>query len=588
MKRKLAAIFSADVAGYSRLMEDNEETTIQTLNDYRNSMSTLIQQHGGRVVDTAGDNLMAEFSSIINALKCAVETQKEMRKRNAVLPENRRMLFRIGVNLGDIVEEDDRIYGDGVNIAARLEGLAEAGGICISRTAFNHVKNKLELGYEYLGEHSVKNISEPVHVYRVLMEPESAGKVIGEKRKKPASSEEMTFPLPEKPSIAVLPFDNMSPDTEQDYFSDGLTDHIIFALSKVKDLIVIARNSTFTYKGKPVKVQQVAEEMGVRYVLEGGVQKAEDKLRITVQLIDALKGYHLWSESYDRKAKDIFALQDEITMKVVKAMRVKLTSGEQARMFTKGTENLKAYLKYLEAAEPINLYTKEANARAKQLLDEAIALDPEFSNAYSVLGSCHWFDAFYGWSKLPPKSIERAFELVQKALSLDDSLAQPNEIISRIYVLQRKYEKAISEAQLGVEKEPNGYWIVWNLGWVLRSAGRPEEGIPWMEKATRLNPIPNDAIFDTMGRAYFLAGRYEEAVARYKMAIKLNPDFRDAHVGLAATYAVLDRKEEACIEVSEILRIEPNFSIKKYEKFMFFQVGLEPEFEGLRKMGLPE
>jgi adenylate cyclase len=588
LKRKLAAIFSADVVAYSRLMEDNEETTIQTLNIYRNSMSTLIQQHGGRVVDTAGDNLMAEFSSIINAVKCAVEIQKEMRKRNAVLPENRRMLFRVGVNLGDIVEENDRIYGDGVNIAARLEGLAEAGGICISRTAFNHVKNKLELGYEYLGEHSVKNISGPVHVYRVLMEPESAGKVIGEKRKKPASSEEMTFPLPEKPSIAVLPFDNMSPDTEQDYFSDGLTDHIIFALSKVNDLIVIARNSTFTYKGKPVKVQQVAEEMGVRYVLEGGVQKAEDKLRITVQLIDALKGYHLWSESYDRKAKDIFALQDEITMKVVKAMRVKLTSGEQARMVTKGTENLKAYLKYLEAAEPLYLYTKEANARAKQLLEEAIALDPEFSNAYSVLGNCHWFDVFLGWTKSPPKSIKKAFELAQKALSLDDSLAQPNEIISRIYILQKKYEDAISEAQLGVEKEPNGCWIVWNLGWVLRSAGRPEEGIQWMEKSTRLNPIPNNAIFDTMGRAYFLAGRYEEAVARYKMAIKLNPDYRDAHVGLAATYAVLDRKEEACTEVSEILRIEPNFSIKKYEKYMFFQVGLEPEFEGLRKMGLPE
>ena len=588
MKRKLAAIFSADVVAYSRLMEDNEETTIQTLKTYRNSMSTLIQQHGGRVVDTAGDNLMAEFSSIINAVKCAVETQKEMSKRNIDLPENRRMLFRIGVNLGDIVEEDDRIYGDGVNIAARLEGLAEAGGICISRTAFNHVKNKLELGYEYLGEHSVKNISEPVHVYRVLIETESAGKVMGEKREKPASAEEMSFPLPEKPSIAVLPFDNMSPDTEQDYFSDGLTDHIIFALSKVHDLIVIARNSTFTYKGKSVKVQQVAEEMGVRYVLEGGVQKSEDKLRITVQLIDALKGYHLWSESYDRKAKDIFALQDEITMKVVKAMRVKLTSGEQARMVTKGTENLKAYLKYLEAAEPFFLYTKEANARAKQLLEEAIALDPEFSNAYSVLGTCHWFDVFYGWSKMPPKSIESAFELAQKALSLDDSLAPPNVIKSRIYVLQRKYEKAISEAQLGVEKEPNAYWIVWNLGWVLRTAGRPEESIPWMKKSTRLNPIPNDLIFDTMGRAYFLAGKYEEAVARYKMAIKLNPDYRDAHIGLAATYAVLDRKKAASTEVSEILRIEPTFSIKKYEKYMFFQVGLEPEFEGLRKMGLPE
>jgi len=450
------------------------------------------------------------------------------------------------------------------------------------------------------------------------MEPEAAGKVIGEKRPisrqwrwaavalivvagalaiwnfyyrppfEPASVERMAYPLPDKPSIAVLPFNNMSGDPKQEYFSDGLTEQIISALSKIPYLFVIARNSTFTYKGKPVKVQQVAEELGVRYVLEGGVQKAEDRLRITVQLIDALKGHHLWSESYDRNLKDIFALQDEITMEVVTAMRVKLTAGEQARMFTKGTKNLKAYLKGLEAVEPFFLYKKEANVRAKQLLEEAIALDPEFSNAYSFLGACHWVDAIYGWSKSPPKSIKRAFELAQKALSLDDSLEQPHEIISRIYVFQRKYEKAIAEAQQGVEKSPNGAWVIWNLGWVLRCAGRPEEGIPWMERSIRLDPIPRVAIFDTLGRAYFLAGRYEEAIAEYKTAVKLDPDYRDAHVGLAATYAVLGREEEARIEVSEILRIEPSFSIKKYARFMYFQVSLEPEIEGLRKAGLPE
>jgi TolB-like protein/class 3 adenylate cyclase len=332
-KRKLTAILSADVVGYSRLMEDNEEATIRALTTYRNSMSTLIQKHGGRVVDMTGDNLMAEFSSVVDAIKCSVETQKEISERNANLPDNRQMLFRIGVNLGDIVEEDDRIYGDGVNIAARLEGLAEAGGICISGTAYDQLKNKLQLGYQYLGEHSVKNIAAPVRVYKVLMEPEAAGKIIGEKRKtkrwmaaaatvvlfiglagwylfiqqtkriEPASMEKMAFPLPEKPSIAVLPFDNMSKDPEQAYLADGLSEEIITALSSVPNLFVIARNSSFTYKGKPVKVQQVSEELGVRYILEGSVRKAENRLRINAQLIDALKGHHLWAESFDRVLK---------------------------------------------------------------------------------------------------------------------------------------------------------------------------------------------------------------------------------------------------------------------------------------------
>jgi adenylate cyclase len=622
-KRKLTAILSADVAGYSHLMEDNEDATIQTLNTYRDSMSTLVQQHRGRVVDMTGDNLMAEFSSVVDAVKCSVETQKEMSKRNAELPENRRMLFRIGVNLGDIVEEKDRIYGDGVNIAARLEGLAEAGGICISRTAYDQVKKKLELGYEYLGEHSVKNISEPVHVYRVLMEPEAVGKVIGEKRKEkrwmaiaavivlligvggfagwylyieqskriePASIEKMAFPLPEKPSIAVLPFDNMSGDPKQDYFSDGLTEQIISALSRAPHLFVIARNSTFTYKRKPVKVQQVAEELGVRYVLEGSVRKDRDRVRITAQLIDALKGHHMWSESYDRDLKDIFALQDEITMNVVKAMRVKLTLGEQDRMYTKGTKNLKAYLKTLEAIEPFFLFKKEANARAKQLLEEVTALDPKFATAYSFLGFCHFWDAVFGWSESPPKSIEKAFELAQKTLSLDDSLAQPYELISKIYVFQRKHEQAIAKAQQAIKLNPNGAFIVYNLGWVLRCTGRPEEAIPWIKKSMRLNPtvFSQAWVFDSLGRTYFLAEKYEEAIAKYRMAVKLHPDYRDAHIGLAATYAVLGKEEEARAEASEILRIEPNFSIKKYAKFMYFQVGLEPEIEGLRKTGLPE
>jgi len=349
-KRKLAAILSADVEGYSRLMDDDEEATVRTITSYRNVITDLTQQFRGRVVDSPGDNILADFTSVVDAVNCAVEIQRDLAERNAELPDNRKMKFRIGVNLGDVIEEDGRIYGDGVNIAARVESLSEAGGICISGRAHDQVENKLGLEYEDLGKHEVKNISRPIQVYRVLSYPGAAAhrvvqakETLGRKWRKigfsaaaivivaaaigiwqfymrrpsvePASVEKMAYPLPEKPSIAVLPFDNMSDDPKQEYFSDGITEEIITALSKLDQLFVIARNSTFTYKGKPVKVKQVAEELGVRYVLEGSVRKSEDRVRITAQLIDAISGHHLWAERYDRDLKDIFTLQDEITMK---------------------------------------------------------------------------------------------------------------------------------------------------------------------------------------------------------------------------------------------------------------------------------
>jgi adenylate cyclase len=367
-KRKLAAILSADVKGYSRLMSQDERSTIRTLKAYKEAMSSLIEEYKGRVVDAPGDNLLAEFGSVLDAVNCAVEIQRELAERNAELPPGRQMEFRIGINLGDIVVEERRIYGDGVNIAARLESLAEGGGICIAGTVHDHVKNKLGLEYEYLGEQAVKNIPEPVHVYRVLSFPGAAAhRVVTAKEKEgrkwrntaltalavvivaaggvliwnlfmrptpptvePASVERMAFPLPDKPSIAVLPFVNMSQDRGQEYFSDGLTEEIISGLSRVPKLFVIARNSTFTYKGKPVKVQQVSEELGVRYVLEGSLRKAGDRVRITAQLVDATTGGHVWSERYDRDLKDIFAIQDDITMKIITAMEVKLTEGESA------------------------------------------------------------------------------------------------------------------------------------------------------------------------------------------------------------------------------------------------------------------
>ena len=437
VKRKLAAILSADVKGYSRLMEEDEVSTVRTLEEYRSIVSGFVEKHHGCVVDSPGDNLLAQFTSVVDATEAAVEIQKELKAKNAELPENRRMGFRIGINLGDVIAEGERIYGDGVNIAARVESLSDSGGICVSGTAYDQIAKKLPLGYEYLGEQTVKNIEKPIRVYRVLMEPEAAGKVIGEKKPisrhwrwaavalivvagalatwnfyfrppfEPASVERMAYPLPNKPSIAVLPFNNMSTDPEQEYFSDGITEEIITALSKTPKMFVIARKSTFSYKGKPVKVNQVAEELGVRYVLEGSVRKAGDRVRITAQLIDALTGRHLWAERYDRDLKDIFAVQDEITMKIINALQVELTEGEHARLWGKGTDNLQAYLKsYASERTFILPQTKEGNALAKRLAEEAIALDPEFPPSYHVLSrrSFLW-TLCSGTTKSPKQSI---------------------------------------------------------------------------------------------------------------------------------------------------------------------------------------
>ena len=426
------AILSADVKGYSRLMGEDEEATVRTITAHRKVITSVIQKYRGRVVDSPGDNILAEFVSVVDAVQSAVEIQEVVRAKNAELPDERKMEFRVGINLGDVIQEGERIYGDGVNIAARVEGLADPGGICISGSAYEQIENKLALGYDYIGEHTVKNIVKPIRVYRVPTGPEILQKVTEEKRPAPswqrtalavvialvvvaggvaiwktyrpspqmevASVEKMAFPLPDKPSIAVLPFTNLSDDPEQDYFSDGLTEEIISALGSVPRLFVIARNSTFTYKGKPVKVQQVAEELGVRYVLEGSVRKSGDKMRITAQLIDALNGHHLWAKRYDRNLSDIFAVQDEITKKIITAMQVKLTEGEQIRAAARGTANLEAYLKCLQAKEYIQLVNIESIALAKQLAEEAIALDPEYAWAYYTLGTAP-HGGGVGWSE---------------------------------------------------------------------------------------------------------------------------------------------------------------------------------------------
>ncbi len=533
IKRKLVAILSADVKGYSRLMGEDEEATLRTLNAYKEVMGSLIQQHRGRVVGTAGDSVLADFGSVVDAVQCAVEIQQVLRAKNAVVPENRRMEFRIGINLGDVIEEGDTIYGDGVNIAARLEGLAEAGGICISESAYQQIENKLPLRYEYLGEHEVKNIAKPVRVYCARIEADAGPSRLG-KEKKPAqkrlpkaalaiiavvviaglvalyqfvlrpspsktevaSKEKMTFPLPDVPSIAVLPFVNMSEDPKQEFLCDGMTEAIITALSKVPRMVVIARNSTFTYKGKPVKVKQVSEDLGVRYVLEGSLQRSGDRLRITAQLIDALTGNHLWAERYDRDLKDIFALQDEITIRVLNGIRVKLTTGGEVSMsqkyaekYYRGKQGLDCYLKLMEASGYLQRFNIQDNNMARRMVEEAIAMCPENPMGYMYLGWVYYVDYFVGNTKSPQQPLEKGIELAQKALAMDDSLAGPHGLLCALYTAKREYDKAIAEGERGVALNPGGTSELVNYAASLCYAGRPEEAIQLFQKAIRLNPF---------------------------------------------------------------------------------------------------
>ena len=384
--RKLRAILSADVKGYSLLMADNEIATINTLKNYRNIMSECIEQHGGRVVDQVGDNLLAMFDSVVDAVQCSVEVQKKLKEKNDELHEDKKLVFRIGVNIGDVIQDGDRIFGDGVNIAARIESLADAGGICISRNAYDHVNNKLELKFKYLGEHEVKNIKEPVRVYKVLLETESPEPLVKE-----------SLELPEKPSIAVLPFNNMSGDPSQEYFSDGLTEQIISGLCKVSKLFVIARNSSFAYKNKSIGIKQIAQELGVKYILEGSVQRAGDRVRITAQLIDATTDYHMWSKSYDRDLSDIFALQDEITIKLMNAMSVNLTDGEQSLLYVDEIKNIKAFDKYLRGIECFYRVNRQHNAQARNIFKQALNLEKSSALLFTLLGWTHFLDFRYGW-----------------------------------------------------------------------------------------------------------------------------------------------------------------------------------------------
>jgi adenylate cyclase len=545
VQRKLTAILSADVKGYSRLMGEDEESTVRRLKENKDVITRLVGQHRGRVIDSPGDNLMAEFASAVDAVECAIAVQEQLGAKNAGLPDDRKMEFRIGINVGDVIIDGDQIYGDGVNTAARLQGLAEGNGVCISGTVYDQIEGKLKLDYEFLGEKRVKNIKNPVRAYCV-------GKNLG-------SSQTAKAPeLPDKPSIAVLPFANMNGDPRLDYLSDGITEHLITDLSKISGLFVIASNSVFTYKGKAVKVEQVGRELGVRYVLEGSVQKAGERIRITAQLIDAKSGFHISSERYDRDIGDIFLLQDDVTEKIIAALRVKVEKAEIERVLRKPTESLRAYDYALRGRAYMYDMTKQHNALARKMFEKAIDLDPHFALAYVGLGWTYFQSWTHQWDQ-DPGSLDTAIELARKAIAMDPSFPSAYRLLSECHSWKREYGQALAEIETAIALDPNDAENYAELSMTLVWVDRLEEAIVQMEKAMRLNPYYPVIYLFGLGFAQFMMGKNEEAIATLRKVLIRAPDLLWAHGILAFVFARADRIEEARAEIAEISRIDPDY-----------------------------
>jgi adenylate cyclase len=560
VERRLAAILAADMVGYSRLMEADETGTLARLKTHRLELiDPAIARHRGRLIKTAGDGMLVEFSSVADAVACAVEIQRAMaRAAGDVAPEGE-VQFRIGINLGDVIREDNDIFGDGVNVAARLQELAEPGGICVSGAVRDQVGERLGVGFEDQGEQSVKNISRPIRVFRVRFDAP---------RKPAAGRAARARAATDKPSIAVLPFLNMSGDPEQEFFTDGLTEDIITELSRFRDLLVISRNSAFVHKGKAVRVRDVAREFGVQYVVEGSVRKAGSRVRVTVQLIDAETDRHVWAERYDRELADIFAIQDEVTAAIVATLPGRVEAARHDRAKRKPTESMAAYECVLAGKVLHHRSTPEDNAAALELLDRAIALDPKYAHAHAwkacVLGQA-WV---YRWSEDPDATFERVAEELQIALALDDSDSDVHRILAASNLIRHDYDRSMYHQERALSLNPNNDLIVVQQGELLTWLGRPDEGIEWIRKAMRLNPYHPERYWNHLGRAYYVARRYAEAIEAFGRITR--PDHTH-HAFLAAASAQLGDDAAARAHAREVTRLQPEFAAEAYLATLHYQ-----------------
>ncbi len=589
--RRLAAIVAADVAGYSRLMGLDEVGTARALREHRAITDALVAKHGGRLVKTTGDGVLLEFPSVVDAVECAVAMQAVMAERNAEVPIDRRMLFRIGINLGDILIEGEDILGDGVNVAARLEGIAEPGGICISSSAYDQVRGKVAVQIADLGEQKLKNIDRPVRVYAV----KPNGYLVARGGVPSHLEAQKPLPLPDKPSVAVLPFTNMSGDPEQEYFADGMVEDIITALSRFKALFVIARNSSFTYKGRAVDVKQVGRELGVRYVLEGSVRKAANRVRITGQLVDTATSAHLWADRFDGGLDDVFHLQDQVTESVVGAIAPAVEKAEIERAKRKPTESLDAYALYLRGlARLYQIGNRQANAEALRLFNSAIELDPDFASAYGRAANCYAFAKGNGWISDTPNEIAEVTRLAQRAVELgkDDAIALATSGWALAYVVcDLGVGAALIDRALVLNSNLAEAWMYG--GWAKIWLGEPEAALERFAHAMRLSPLDPRLTAMQVGtaHAHFYLGRYDEAASRAAMALQGNPDFQPRLRIAAASNAMAGRSEQAHKAMARLRQLNPALRVSNlndvrgpYRR----AEDLSRLEEGLRQAGLPE
>jgi adenylate cyclase len=585
LERRLAAILAADVVGYSRLMGENETETLDRLKSLRKELvQPRITEGRGRIVKLMGDGLLAEFASVVEAVQCAIDIQQAMAAREPGLPDERRIKLRIGINLGDVIVEGSDLYGDGVNVAARLEALAEPGGICVSRAVFDHVKGKVDLDFEDLGARQVKNIEDPVQVYKVLLgsEPETTGGL--------SAVLEDPAPGERPPSIAVLPFTNMSGDPDQEYFADGIVEDIITELSREPDLFVIARNSTFAYKGRSPDLRRVARELGVRYVLEGSVRKAGNRVRLNAQLIEAASNRHLWAERYDRELEDIFAVQDELTQTIQNTLLQKVRETDIDRALARAPRDLNAYDHMLRAFGFLLKLDRESNREAIRDAEAALALDPNYARAHMTLAWAYLYQVWSAWTDDPARAMEQAAEAAEKAVVADCNDFWGYAALGFAELFRHRHERALAALDRAVELNPNGADVHMMRGQVLNLLGRPEEGLAEIELAIRHNPHYPSWYLQGICRAYYLLGRYEEAIPLAERLVTAAPDMALGRLLLIVIYVASGRIEAARAEMKTCLEYHPDLTAGKVAKIVPLQreTDLARYMDLLRQAGLPE